>query len=844
MNSKFQLEEFFIDKNKILAHITKNKADESLEEHLSLSFLYYEKLCKVKNIDKSIKKLIKKIKLDNGISLKEEESELIYKLFYNAIWLHDLGKGNLGFQKNKMKNSLMNYKKNYDRSNHSILGSYIYGFFSLEFILNELEENNPEIGCDEVALMFFMVMGFSYGISKHHGSLGDDYFKSIEKFHEEFKVFIEDQGLELYKNEIIENSNTNRLSFAISECMTNSEFERFLDRIEDIRYYYLLIKLIHSVIIACDFYATGEYMSDSIPDFGIIEDVDKYILKFEEDKIIKGIRSYSKKNSNDTNNINDLRTELFLESEEMILKNSDKNIFYLEAPTGSGKTLTSINLALNLIKKDKNLNKIFYIFPFNTLSDQTESVLSSLFGKEKVAVINSTTPIKASEESNYNKQYMDYIFIHYPITLMSHVGFFNRLFSPYREMALPLVHIANSVVIIDELQNYDNKKWREMIEMLELYSEILNIKIIFMSATLPGISKLSKFKNLDIVSLNKNPEKYFEAPCFKNRVTLNFDLLDKKIDMDDLVEFLSRKWNEKNKRILVEFVKKDMARDFFNKVKLKFPNRRIEELTGDDNLYRRDYLIKDLKETGEKEVMDILVVATQVIEAGVDIDMDIGFKDISLIDSEEQFLGRINRSFKRQNSTAYFFNLGGAVKTYKNDYRLNFTLKDKKFQDVLKNKKFNSYFSELLKIIGNEKNGFGKNSIENFYEDMTNLNFYEIHKKLKPIETDSYQLFLGYEIDLKNFKGKGIIDGKKVWDKYKHLIEADMAFTEKQIKLQEMRKKISLFTYTIYDIPTTYDDSIGRLYYIDDGKEFIEDCKFDRKKYYENMKIFDNSLFV
>lgn len=50
---------------------------------------------------------------------------------------------------------------------------------------------------------------------------------------------------------------------------------------------------------------------------------------------------------------------------------------------------------------------------------------------------------------------------------------------------------------------------------------------------------------------------------------------------------------------------------------------------------------------------DLILVATQVIEAGVDIDMDVGYKNISLLDSEEQFLGRINRSCKRK-GMAYF----------------------------------------------------------------------------------------------------------------------------------------------------------------------------------------------
>lgn len=49
----------------------------------------------------------------------------------------------------------------------------------------------------------------------------------------------------------------------------------------------------------------------------------------------------------------------------------------------------------------------------------------------------------------------------------------------------------------------------------------------------------------------------------------------------------------------------------------------------------------------------VILVATQVVEAGIDIDMDIGYKDISKLDSEEQFIGRINRNFKRK-GVVYF----------------------------------------------------------------------------------------------------------------------------------------------------------------------------------------------
>src|SRR5690606_9852821 len=125
--------------------------------------------------------------------------------------------------------------------------------------------------------------------------------------------------------------------------------------------------------------------------------------------------------------INSLRSDLFLEAEETLLKNLDHNVFYLEAPTGGGKTNVAINLALNIVKHLPQYNKVFYIFPFNTLVEQTKKTFEKIF-KDKLnyAVINSITPIITKEEKqmsegdkniDYNMSYLDRQFLHYPVIL-------------------------------------------------------------------------------------------------------------------------------------------------------------------------------------------------------------------------------------------------------------------------------------------------------------------------------------------------------------------------------------------------------------------------------------------
>ena len=137
----------------------------------------------------------------------------------------------------------------------------------------------------------------------------------------------------------------------------------------------------------------------------------------------------------------------------------------------------------------------------------------------------------------------------------------------------------------------------------------------------------------------------------------------------------------------------------------------IYELSGDDNKAYRQKIINE-----SKEDIKIIIIATQVIEAGVDIDMDLGFKDISTLDSEEQFMGRINRSCLKLslNPKVYFFDLDEENKIYKKDNRIEFNLKDKRWQSVLKSKNFEEFYIELLSKIKRNDESILSGTKDNF----------------------------------------------------------------------------------------------------------------------------------
>jgi len=800
------LRAFNIDET-ILAHTP----SETLIAHASLTYKYFQQLKQEKNLDVFIDKLL--------FHLDEKYFELVKEMFENAIYLHDIGKKNPYFQANKMNNPHSKFDKYRNSSNsteHSLFSKLEY----LKYFENLIDEKITNR--KEKDKLKFILYNFSYHISKHHGKLAifeeyDD--KCISFFHHLKKYNIE-------------------------------PFE-----------FYILNKLLFSLLISSDYYATTHYIAD-LPtnNFGMIKNKQIIIDKFENYKIIQNIR-----NKKNLEKINLLRSQMFLEAEENLLKNPDKNIFYLEAPTGSGKTLTSINLAMNLLKQ-KEINKIFYIFPFNTLVEQTKKVLDDIFDKTlDIEVINSITPIKEisdeeqeNEESKYQKSYMNRLFFHNELILTTHIAFFNILFGTTKEDNFPLWQLSNSVIILDEIQSYDNRLWSYMTKFLKHYAQTLNMKIIIMSATLPKLDELIEGDKTIFEELIKNKQDYFQNKYFKNRVDLDFSLLNeyKEVSFDILSDKLNEE-KERYSKIVFEFIKKDSARKFYQKLceDERFEKFKIYELSGDDNKATREYVINKTKEKNIK----IIIIASQVIEAGVDIDMDLGFKDISTLDSEEQFLGRINRSCLKLNleykPKVYFFNKDDENKIYKRDNRIEDNLRKEKCQKLLLEKDFKSFYEKVFTRIKRNDNTielgvFG--NFDAFIKLVEKLNYTKIQKQMQLINTQSFRLYFPFKLDISKYKIEEFkkenlnkiaiyldedrnLDGKLVWEEFQRLNEID-GYAKKEIKRSKLNSLMQFFTFNILKYSQKqslpyYDYVVGEFYYVSNYNEFIKDGKFDRDAY-------------
>lgn len=796
--------EKLLNKNlNIFSHRNKLRK-EHLIEHIYKTKEYLDKIIHKKNLKDILLNLIGLIENDN--------KDMVLEMFESAIMYHDIGKINPSFQHSKMGNTYDFHKNTskFNDSRHSEYSSYIY----LRYYLDKIDKNYT-IGKNKLN---YICYAFSYIISKHHSFLEDDFLNKndlglnfIERIDDLDKKL---KTIDYYYIKPLENLPEYKKPIKITPFKDN-EIE-----------FYILCKLLYSLLISSDYYATYSFMEQSeIDNLGLFDDKlkNEFSNKLEKNNIIKNIR-----NGNNSIPINALRSEIFIESENSLLNEIDKNIFYLESPTGSGKTINSINLAIKLLKLE-NINKIFYVFPFNTLSEQTFGSLENIFGdlSNNISIINSISPIKENKEKNDIENYMDRLFFNYPLNILSHVGFFNILFGLNKTNNFPLFSLCNSVIILDEIQTYNIGVWKEFINMLQKYADILNIKVIIMSATLPKLDILLK-EDYKIVNLIKNPMHYFNNDIFKNRVNLDFSLLEYPKTLEDMKEFLHKKINTCNK-IIIEFQTKKHTRDFYNLISDKYSDYEIYEVTGDDNILYRNYVIERTKVEGIK----MIIVSTAVLEAGADIDMDLGIKEISILENEEQFIGRINRSCLKNGCKVYFFNLEDSKTRfiYENDIRFKYNLKDKNMQKVLIEKNFNNYYNKCLYIINKQKNKLNTDNYNNFLTNVSYLNFLYIFEKMKLINSNTQTIFVPHtKIERLN--------GYEVWNNFINLLtNKEVPFAKKKIELSKLYNKMAYFSFNIYidedklikKVETADIEFCSGYYYIKNGDNFItNEGKLDR----------------
>lgn len=793
------------------AHLSGDKQHhETLKIHINLVYDYFMEIVKKNSIEKPLNNLFEKsiALLDDNIDEPDAFGGFVKYLFAKAIYWHDMGKINPNFQVQKMQNKAFSQTNLSESYNHSPLSAYLFINCSIEELYNKNWDD------EQIEIVEAITYLFGYIISKHHGRLHKndefDFKDDLKQFLKELQI--NDEYTKIHKAE-------NRVFSAIYAYIN-----------KDIETLFLLSKTLFSTLIISDYYATAQFMNYGNVDglkynnFGLIDERFRqkacgefYIDKFDKngkqitfnqalkDKTNSDFKGFEELQSKSNENLNHLRGKLLVEVrttlQDTLKKNISQNLFYIEAPTGAGKTNLSLMSAIEILKLDDSIKKIFYVFPFTTLITQTYDAI------KKALALNNNQIVQLHSKAPYNQKleeandgvygdnktnFLDNQFMNYPVTLLSHVKFFDILTGTDKDDNYIFHRLANSIAIIDEIQTYNPDLWSKIVYLLDVTSKNFNIKFIVMSATLPKIGEILSDIKDPFVKLVGNKHKYFQNPNFANRVTIDQSVIKIKEEKDIYGKLLEESKiyqkleNNKTKKVktIIEFITKKGADKFCKHAKEQNTKDKFFDeiliLSGTIIEPRRKEIINILKNTNDK---NILLVTTQVVEAGVDIDMDVGFKERSLVDSDEQLAGRINRNSAKENCKLFLFEMEqpNAKAVYKKDKRLGITTEE----NVLERKDFDEYYKQVIAKLKTNNNTSFIDNLNTYKDHIKNLRFNAAHIKI--IEMESISVFVPITTMAQLY-----------WNAYeKALQNKEQDLIDKKINIKKLSAKISKYTFSL-----------------------------------------------
>ena len=342
--------------------------------------------------------------------------------------------------------------------------------------------------------------------------------------------------------------------------------------------------------------------------------------------------------------INEWRTEIFNDCRNAG-ENGTASIYSLSAPTGAGKTFASMAFALERVKRG-TANRIIYCIPYTSIVEQNGQKYEKVLGKNNI-VINHSLAEYANKVDNkdFVDSYMRWTVENWdaPIILSTNVQFFESLLS-HKPARLRKIHnIANSVIILDEAQMLPYDFLMPCKEMLKLLAEEYHCTIVLCTATQPSL-QIGEQGNELLTDAELMYERFKRVSAENIKESLSEGALAALI-ADDI---------RNGKSVLCVVNRRNTAQVLFNKLK----EHRIDDLYHLSLNMCAKHRNKVLAEIKDKiHDRPVCVVSTSLIEAGVDLSFDIGYRELAGLERLVQASGRVNRHGEAEMGTIKIFRL-------------------------------------------------------------------------------------------------------------------------------------------------------------------------------------------
>ena len=610
-----------------------------------------------------------------------------------AAIFHDLGKMNPNFQAKLEGKTPQGY------SNHSLLSAYI-------FYCMVVADKNRKLSPNDI-------IGLIVLIAKHHGNLPDlcpsgidGYILSRNEIKDLFS-FLGNNDLPFYNYvKYFYPQTPDFRSIVTNEKAQNVFLERlaFLPKNnnEPLNYYFN-IKSAFANLIQADKADAAKF------DFYVKEDKDD-VVTFSDvfcDKLDAFLKTL-----NQNSDLNRLRTQIRCEAVEKIngLLPKGKRVFDLTSPTGSGKTLILLSMAAEIIRQ-KGSKRIIYALPFLSITEQVETEILKIFkGYEQyIQRIDSKSvntrfdEIQKELDSMPDEEKIEELnaldfkeeTFSYPLIITTFVRFFESLLSNSNSVLQKLPNFSNCIFLLDEIQALPPRLYGFFVAYLSKFCEMFDSFALISTATQPNFELPNYDDNIKaFFSDYEKPAPLLPLSYFKNELFNRYAITYKAetIDINSLIKMVI----EEDDSVLLILNTIDDTKKAYKLLSGRFNGLLIllnTHFTPDD----RKIKIQEAKEKLEAKEK-VIIISTQLIEAGVDIDFPIVYRDFTTVASIVQSAGRCNRNGKMsQLGKVFLFKLANNDKIR---YELIFRGNDRVWINYTSNAFVEDYYEEksLLEV--------------------------------------------------------------------------------------------------------------------------------------------------
>lgn len=772
----------------------------------------------LKEVADNCKNVISNLNLENKIK------SILLDISYLSGSFHDIAKGTKYFQ---------HYLT---AQNHEIIGPKSHALLSALFVKEITRiylETQTELS--EFEKKLFSHFAFTT-VKRHHGKLDDfegELYETVEKTKElkqqitalqEEEIqkiidyFLNDYGLtyslEDFKNYIKNEQYNDDFGDFYDDYIRFGNFED-LETDARISYFYIH-QLLFGTLLLSD-------KTDVILDKKVVHAKSAISLdNLDNFRYKKGFNIPQKK-------IDTIKNEAFFSSIQNLVSVFDINqhIYSLTLPTGLGKTITSFGVTLELKKVlNQPFQRLIITIPFTSIIDQNYDVYSEIVGSSDSSVLlkhhHLAEPIYKINDEEFEPSKSEFLIETWQseIVVTTFVQLLNSIFSNDKSLLMKLPQLANSIIILDEIQTIPYEYWSLIKNSFEVLGKQLNCYFILMSATQPLIFHPEQ----EIKEIVPNYKKYFG---YFNRTKI-INRANKKITLNEFTfevgEYLTK---NRQKSILIILNTKRHSKLIFEQLRdiIDFDKEEIYYLSTLITPYERKQIINEIKKDSQKRQ---IIVSTQLIEAGVDLSVETVFRAIAPIDSIIQAAGRANRyDEKLSQGEVYLYEIEEMMKSTSIIYGSDLIIKTKNVLRDITEIEENNYLNLIEKYFDEVKKQSDAHHSP-YLESLQNLEFAKVGKFSLIEELNSESVFIQLNEDAKN-----------VWDEFKKIFE------NQSLDIFEKKQQFSLIKSKFYDfvinVPLkkgerkiAFDSEKNFGFYLSTLENPSKFYLYDPKSYYDN----------